>query len=147
MYIGSLRAIFGCCRNLFDNAMKFIAMMTQTIKRCALQVYICSALLVLVSNSPGAVRGETPQIVQRLSAKPRWQDYLRAKQKAYASLDQLQVDPIELIQHGIKGKKKLAEILDAYVVAYRYATDQAEQAAWTSYARILLCSNEFVYLD
>jgi hypothetical protein len=31
------------------------------------------------------------------------------------------------MQHGIKGQKKLAEILDAYVVAYRYSTDEAEQ--------------------
>jgi hypothetical protein len=108
--------------------MKLIAMMTQPIKLRTMQVYICSALFVLVSNSPVAVRSETPQIVQRLSAKPRWQDYLRAKQKAYAWLDQLHVDPVELNRHGFKGKKKLAEILDAYIVAYRYTTDQAEQA-------------------
>jgi hypothetical protein len=108
--------------------MKLISMMTQPIKMHAMQVYICSALFVLVSNSPGAVREETPQTVQRLSVKPRWQDYLRAKQKAYAWLDQLHVDPVELNQHGFKGKKKLAEILDAYMVAYRYTTDQAEQA-------------------
>jgi hypothetical protein len=111
-----------------------------------LNVYVWGGLCVLLYQTPGAATSETARAtqlhkvssatadnmrrtqIQRLSTKPRWKDYLQAKQNAYTWLDQLQVDPIELIQHGIKGKKKLTEILDAYVVAYRYATDQAEQA-------------------
>ncbi|MDD5483139.1 MAG: hypothetical protein PHP98_05750 [Kiritimatiellae bacterium] len=40
--------------------------------------------------------------------------YEEALRKARAWLDRLDVDPLELRAHGVKGKKKLAEILDAY---------------------------------
>jgi hypothetical protein len=41
-------------------------------------------------------------------------DYLRAIARARRFLDGLAVDPLELRAHGIKGKKKLVEALDAY---------------------------------
>jgi hypothetical protein len=41
--------------------------------------------------------------------------YEQTVAKARQWLDQLKVDPIDLRTHGIKGKKKLAEILDVYV--------------------------------
>jgi hypothetical protein len=40
--------------------------------------------------------------------------YQTAIEKARAWLDQLAIDPVELRLHGIKGKKKLVEALDAY---------------------------------
>jgi hypothetical protein len=54
---------------------------------------------------------------------PRWADYLLLKHKAWAWFDQLDVDPIELLKHGVKGKKKLAEILDAYLSLSQHTTD------------------------
>ncbi|MGE3540976.1 MAG: hypothetical protein AB7N91_26515 [Candidatus Tectimicrobiota bacterium] len=58
---------------------------------------------------------------------PRRADYLRARQMAWAWLDQLEVDPIELARHEVKGKKKLAEILEAYVSLYRSTADRASR--------------------
>lgn len=49
------------------------------------------------------------------------EDYRRAEGKARAWLDALEVDPVELMEHGVKGKKKLGEILGVYDVLYRYA--------------------------
>lgn len=43
------------------------------------------------------------------------QGYLEARRDARSWLDNLTVDPEQLRTHGIKGKKKLVEILDAYV--------------------------------
>ena len=55
--------------------------------------------------------------------RPRWIDYLGLKHKAWAWFDQLEVDPVELLEHGVKGKKKLAEILAAYLTLYQHTTD------------------------
>jgi hypothetical protein len=49
------------------------------------------------------------------AAEYRRNDYSRARAAARAWLDALDVDPVELSRHGIKGKKKLAEILDCYL--------------------------------
>jgi 4-amino-4-deoxy-L-arabinose transferase-like glycosyltransferase len=43
-------------------------------------------------------------------------------------LDALEVDPIELRKRGIKGKKKLAEILDAYLTLYEHRANPIDQA-------------------
>jgi hypothetical protein len=59
------------------------------------------------------------------SDKPRWSDYLRLKHRAWTWFDQLDVDPVELLKHGVKGKKKLAEILQAYLNLYQHAPDTA----------------------
>src|SRR5688572_26723628 len=45
------------------------------------------------------------------AALPRADDYQRAKARARAWFDRLEVDPVALLEAGIKGKKKLAEIL------------------------------------
>ena len=54
-------------------------------------------------------------------------DYQRVKAKARAWLDQLDVDTVQLMKVGIKGKKKLAEILDAYLSFLHHAGDSAER--------------------
>jgi hypothetical protein len=48
--------------------------------------------------------------------------YQAARERAKAWLDRLRVDPFELREHGLKGKKKLAEQLDAYTWLTRGAT-------------------------
>ena len=58
---------------------------------------------------------------------PRTADYQRVKAKARAWLDQLDVDTVQLMKVGIKGKKKLAEILDAYLSFLHHAGDSAER--------------------
>src|SRR6266571_6859007 len=57
------------------------------------------------------------------SDMPRWSDYVRLKHRAWAWFDQLEVDPVELLKHGVKGKKKLAEILQAYLSLSQHTTD------------------------
>ncbi len=46
--------------------------------------------------------------------------YVAAITRARAFLDGLEVDPINLRAHGIKGKKKLVEALDAYHRLYQH---------------------------
>jgi hypothetical protein len=65
------------------------------------------------------------------SERPRWSDYLHRKHRAWAWFDQLDVDPVELLKHGVKGQKKLAEILQAYLNLYQHAPDA------TAHERIL----------
>jgi hypothetical protein len=55
----------------------------------------------------------------------RSEDYLRAKRKARAWFDQLEVDPVGLLERGINGKKKLGEILAAYWSLHEYETSPA----------------------
>jgi len=52
----------------------------------------------------------------------------KSKASATAYLDSLDIDPVYLIEHGVKGIKKLAEILSVYVFMHRAATDDAEVA-------------------
>jgi hypothetical protein len=77
-----------------------------------------------------AASGEQPSEPLCLTAaapsdRPRWSDYLRLKHRTWAWFDQLDVDPVELLKHGVKGKKKLAEILQAYLNLYQHAPDAA----------------------
>jgi len=59
----------------------------------------------------------------------RRQDYLRARTAAQAWLDALDLDPVELSRRGIKGKKKLAEILDCYVTLLKHLKNSTERRA------------------
>lgn len=70
-----------------------------------------------------------PNAGQRRPTLARYDDYLEAKRKARAWFDQLEVDPVELMKHRIKGKKKLAEILGVYRNFWNHTTDPAEQNA------------------
>jgi len=55
--------------------------------------------------------------------KPR---YLRARDRAIAYLGTFSIDPIALRKQGVKGKKKLVELLDAYVALHRHADQSAK---------------------
>lgn len=61
-------------------------------------------------------------------ADPRLEQYRVVKSRARAWIDGLEVDPVELIDHGVKGKKKLGEVLEAYV-HFRNATDDPQERA------------------
>ena len=71
-----------------------------------------------------------PATGQRPTAatKPRYQDYLQARQKARAWFDDLEVDSVELLKHRIKGKKKVAEILGVYMHFLNHTKDPQEIA-------------------
>ncbi len=57
--------------------------------------------------------------------------YEKSIARARQWLDRLAVDPVELQAHGIKGKKKLAEILDSYARLYSVAKPDDKQAIMT----------------
>ena len=61
--------------------------------------------------------------------RARADEYLAAKRDARRWLDTLEVDLVELQRNGVKGKKKLAEILDAYLVFWTHAEDPEQQRA------------------
>jgi len=46
--------------------------------------------------------------------------YVKARDRALDYLDRLAVDPVALRAEGLKGKKKLVELLDAYVALHRH---------------------------
>jgi hypothetical protein len=53
--------------------------------------------------------------------------YERATRAARSWLDGVEVDPIALDERDVRGKKKLAEILAAYLYLLRYSTDPDER--------------------
>ncbi len=67
------------------------------------------------------------------ASSPSWinptlrKTYENAIAQARKWLDTLEVDPIKLRQQGIKGKKKLAEILDAYLTLYEYTSNPEDR--------------------
>jgi hypothetical protein len=70
---------------------------------------------------PAAPVGEA-ELTRRFLADNRAR-YLEALRRTGGWLDAVQTDPAELRAHGIKGKKKLAELLDAYAYLERYAPE------------------------
>ena len=50
--------------------------------------------------------------------------YDKVIKKVEAYLDTFSIDPMALRKQGMKGRKKLVELLDAYVALHRYATGQ-----------------------
>ncbi len=82
-------------------------------------------------------------------------NYLAARANARSWLDALEVDPVDLLAHGIKGKKKLAEILEAYALLKRHravdgepdtleerVTQLVAHTARAEYHNLLVCSDE-----
>lgn len=56
----------------------------------------------------------------------RTAEYDQAIGKAMAWVDRLHIDPVALREHGIKGKKKLAEAIAVYSLVLRYEDDPDE---------------------
>jgi uncharacterized protein DUF6895 len=64
-------------------------------------------------------------------ASPKPEDrklYQEEIAKARSWLDALEIDPIELRAHGIKGKKKLVELFDAYAYLLKVASPKDKKA-------------------
>jgi hypothetical protein len=87
----------------------------------AITGFIGTALLAGVPAGCGSQPDDSPD--------GRLASYRKAKAQARAWFDQLEVDPVDLIAHRVKGKKKLAEILEVYVHFREIADDNSERAA------------------
>lgn len=107
--------------------------------RSAGQVLACKVLAaVLMASSLHGAATAAPQALDANSpsassdealAARRLAAYQRVKSLARTWLDQLEVDPVELMQHGVKGKKKVAEILDCYLHLFDVSTDATDRDA------------------
>lgn len=73
--------------------------------------------------------------------------YEEAAARARQWLDKLKVDPAELRAHGIKGKKKLAEILDAYFRLYSVAKPEEKQDILTRVKALTALTAQTNYHD
>ena len=81
------------------------------------------------ARSATSARQSSPEIMTRHASGPAGGSprlpsqaaYRESIQRARSWLDTLHVDPAELRSHGIKGKKKLVELLDAYYELWKVA--------------------------
>src|SRR5215471_12113538 len=62
-----------------------------------------------------------PATAAQSAALPSREDYRQSMKRAQTWLDTLRVDPADLRAHGIKGKKKLVELMDAYYSLWKVA--------------------------
>ncbi len=67
--------------------------------------------------------------------------------RARGFLDGLEIDPSDLRAHGIKGKKKLVEALDAYSSLYRVADPAARPELYARIAALARVTTESRYHD
>lgn len=77
-------------------------------------------LVIALAGCPPADRESRAAEALDLRHRDAWQ-------AARSWLDRLEVDPVALSRRGERGKKKLAEILSAYLYLLRYSTDSSEQ--------------------
>jgi hypothetical protein len=76
--------------------------------------------------------------------RPRYQAALT---RARAWLDGLELDPLELREHGIKGKKKLVELLDAYHRLWLVAPEAERPALLARVESVAAVTQEDRYHD
>ena len=73
--------------------------------------------------------------------------YAEAGARARQWLDRLAVDPFDLRAHGIKGKKKLAEILDTYLRFYSVANPEDKKTILTRVTSLTIVTGQTNYHD
>lgn len=96
---------------------------------------ICAGLLLGTAGCPSA----DPELDAAAPIDARHRD---ARQAAWAWLDRLEVDPVALADRGVRGKKKLGEILGAYLYLLRYSTDPNERPRLLRRVRELAAQTE-----
>jgi hypothetical protein len=82
-----------------------------------------------------------------ISLENNRKQYEQAMRKARQWLDRLEVNPMELRAHGIKGKKKLAEILDIYMRLYRVGKPEDKQNIMARVKTLCLVTGQTNYHD
>ncbi len=91
---------------------------------------LASALFLSACGAePAPPQPAAPAADSKAQEDARQQRYRHVKARARAWIDALEVDPVDLLAHGVKGKKKLGEILEAYVHFRDSATDPDDRAA------------------
>lgn len=101
----------------------------QSFLRPSVGVFAALMFLVLGSIPPVPSQSAPPEPQTPAAQKPRLKDYLAARRKARAWFDRLDVDPVDLLKHRVKGKKKVAEILGVYMNFLRHTNDPKQTAA------------------
>jgi len=121
----------------------------------AVRPVACLLILVVVGACP-AREAREPSAHPRLEAEtelttaflkehyPRYQVALR---RARQWLDKLVVDPIDLRRRGLKGKKKLVEILEAYVHMYQAAATAERPGLLDRIRRLAATTSDDRYHD
>jgi len=83
----------------------------------------------------------------RLFLNENHKRYEEAAARARQWLDRLDVNPIDLRAHGIKGKKKLAEIIDSYARLYSVAKPEDKQNILTRVKALCVVTSQTNYHD
>lgn len=86
---------------------------------------IVTAFLTNCTSIPASNREDLRQT--KMFLQEHRKQYEKTVTRAKQWLNKLEVDPIELRAHGVKGKKKLAEILDCYLRLYGAAGTEERQ--------------------
>lgn len=120
------------------------------MNKCAVICFIGVLSLLTVSGLSQAT-----QPVLSTNGFQQTQAFLKENRQRYEAttararqwLDRLVVNPIELRAHGIKGKKKLAEILDSYARFYSVAKPEDKQNIMTRVKALCAVTSRTNYHD
>jgi len=93
-----------------------------------------------VATQPSSAAVKSPPL-------PSHTVYRESIQRARSWLDALHVDPAELRAHGIKGKKKLVELLDAYYELWKVAGPQERKVLLERIRGVVKVTYEPAYHD
>lgn len=80
-----------------------------------------------------------------LFLKENYSKYIKTIEKAEEWLNDLKVDPQELREHGLKGKKRLVEQFDAYVRLYSISSVKEKKRLLKKMKRIVACTYQPEY--
>ena len=79
--------------------------------------------------------------------KKNQQRHIQMKEKALAYLDRFSIDPAALRKRGIKGRKKLVELLDAYVAMHRHAPPEGKPTLLARFKQAASVTDSAAYHD
>ncbi|HEU5181967.1 MAG TPA: hypothetical protein VFW45_14355 [Candidatus Polarisedimenticolia bacterium] len=108
--------------------------------------WACSAPSESPSTS-GVTPGTPSDPVGQGPPLPSLAAYRESVQRARSWLDTLHVDPAELRAHGIKGKKKLVELLDAYYELWKVAPPREREVLMARIREVVKVTYEPAYHD
>lgn len=121
-------------------------------KNFLMVVLVCFGILLLpinyaLSQNAKPVLNTNGFQQTRLFLSDNHKRYKETAARAKQWLDRLAVDPIELRAHGIKGKKKLAEIMDSYARLYSVAKPEEKQTIMTRVKTLCAVTSQTNYHD